>query len=70
MKFHSEKEISEFLSAVDKCTGDVYLKSVRGDCYNLKSELSKYVAIAALLRGRIGTVGTVLRQTRRREAVL
>ena len=31
------------------CTGDVILTSEYGDKYNLKSTLSQYIAIAALL---------------------
>lgn len=50
MKFTNDAEIKEFLAAVDKAKGAVYLKSVYGDCYNLKSTLSKYIAIGALLQ--------------------
>lgn len=54
MKITNISEIEGFLSAVRKCHGDVYLLSLRGDKYNLKSELSQYIAIGALLgeRGR------------------
>lgn len=52
MKINSAIKVQELLSAVDKCRGDVYLQSERGDCYNLKSQLSKYVAIAALIEDK------------------
>lgn len=49
MKFKNVNQIDDFLSAVNKCTGRVYLKSIDGDVFNLKSRLSQYVAIGALL---------------------
>lgn len=52
MKFNSQDEVKEFLSIVDSCTGDVVLSSKYGDRYNLKSTLTQYVAIGALLGNR------------------
>lgn len=52
MKISNEVQLHEFLEAVKKAKSDVYLKSVYGDCYNLKSELSKYMAIGALLEDK------------------
>lgn len=52
MKLTNVKQIEEFLSAVNSSTGDIFLTSIYGDKYNLKSELSKYLAIAALLGDR------------------
>lgn len=49
MKLRNEIEITDFLTAVKASVGDVWLESVEGDKYNLKSTLSRYVAIAALL---------------------
>lgn len=49
MKISKTLELHAFLEAVDKAEGDVYLVSKNGDQYNLKSELSKYVAIGALI---------------------
>ena len=49
MKIGNIGEVNDFLAAVDECKHDVYLKSQFGDCYNLKSKLSQYVGIAALL---------------------
>lgn len=50
MKFTTYEEIREFLDIVDSCRSDVYLKSLYGDVYNLKSRLSQYLGVAALLR--------------------
>ena len=49
MKINDNDTLADFLKAVDKASGNVYLKSQYGDVYNLKSMLSRYVAIAALL---------------------
>lgn len=49
MKIRNINQLDDFLSAVNKCTGNVYLNSVEGDVFNLKSRLSQYVAIGALL---------------------
>ena len=49
MKINDNNTLADFLKAVDQAKGQVYLKSPHGDVYNLKSVLSKYVAIAALL---------------------
>lgn len=49
MKLHSEADIQEFLEIVKSCEGDVYLKSPEGDIFNLKSSLSRYVAVGRLL---------------------
>ena len=49
MKITNMKEVEEFIKTVDSCKGDVYLTSVYGDKYNLKSKLSQYVGIAAMI---------------------
>ena len=49
MKFSTYDEVKEFLDTVDTCKNDVFLKSMYGDVYNLKSKLSQYLGIAALL---------------------
>lgn len=49
MKLRSEADIQEFLEVVKSCEGDVYLKSPEGDIFNLKSSLSRYVAVGHLL---------------------
>ena len=49
MKIKDKVILHDFLAAVDKCKDEVYLLSPFGDKYNLKSELSEYLAIGALL---------------------
>lgn len=49
MKLKNIKEVNSFLNAVNQCNGDVWLESVDGDKINLKSKLSQYVAISALI---------------------
>ena len=49
MKLKNIKEVNNFLNAVNQCEGDVWLESVDGDKINLKSKLSQYVAISALI---------------------
>lgn len=49
MKFTNAEQVEKFLAAVDGCEKDVYLKSIYGDVYNLKSRLSQYLGVAALL---------------------
>lgn len=52
MRLRSEADVQEFLDAVSQCGGDVYLKSPEGDIFNLKSSMSRYIAIAASSRSR------------------
>ena len=49
MKIKNIKNVETFLTVVNECKGEVTLTSVYGDKYNLKSALTQYVAIAALL---------------------
>lgn len=49
MKLTKEIEITDFLDAIKEAQGAVWLESNQGDKYNLKSTLSRYVAIAALI---------------------
>lgn len=46
MKIQNIKNIEKFFETVNKCEGRVELVSVEGDRLNLKSELTKYVALA------------------------
>ena len=50
MKLHNRIEIADFLNTVNRTKNNVYLRSPEGDCYNLKSTMSQYIAIAALLK--------------------
>lgn len=49
MRIKNIENVEKFLEVVNSCTGNVSLTSVYGDKYNLKSTLTQYVAIAALL---------------------
>ena len=49
MRLTKIKEVNDFLEIVNHCKGEVTLTSQYGDKYNLKSLLTQYVAIAALL---------------------
>lgn len=54
MKITNLKEVEEFKKAIDECKGDVWLESVYGDRYNLKSALTQYIAIVDLMRDKNG----------------
>lgn len=49
MKLVNITEVDNFLKTVDECSGSVWLESVEGDKINLKSKLSQYIAISALI---------------------
>ena len=49
MKLKNIKDVDMFLDVVNQCKNDVWLTSVYGDKYNLKSQLSQYLGVAALL---------------------
>lgn len=49
MRLRKISEVELFLDTVNACNGDVWLTSPYGDKYNLKSLLSQYVAIGALI---------------------
>ena len=49
MRLTKAIEVEDFLKATENAKNNVYLRSIYGDCYNLKSTLSAYVAIGALL---------------------
>ena len=49
MMLKDAKEVESLLSAVDKCDGDVILRSMDGkEEFNLKSQLSRHIAIKRL----------------------
>lgn len=49
MKIKNIKDVETFLEVVDECNGDVTLTSVYGDKFNLKSKLTQYIAVSALI---------------------
>jgi len=51
MLLKNAKDIETLISAVNKCQGDVMLRSTDGkEEFNLKSKLSQYVAIGELCK--------------------
>ena len=52
MKLKNIEEINGFLETVNSCVGDVWLESQYGDRFNLKSKLSQYIAVGALLQDK------------------
>lgn len=61
MRLRSEADVQEFLDAVSQCGGDVYLKSPEGDIFNLKSSMSRYIAIGRLIEEQGDTPGALCR---------
>ena len=49
MKINNITLVNEFLQIVRECKGNVYLTSNEGDKFNLKSAMSQYVAMGALI---------------------
>lgn len=49
MRLQNIDQLDAFLSKIKDCTGDVWLESKDGDRINLKSRLSQFIAIGALL---------------------
>lgn len=54
MKITSLQDVEDFKKVINECEGEVWLESVYGDKYNLKSALTQYVAIADLMRDNSG----------------
>ena len=69
MKLSNITDVQKFTAAVNACQGDVYLKSVEGDVFNLKSSLSQYIAIGRLIE-ESGDNLELFAQTREDEAIL
>lgn len=69
MKLTNVKDVQKFIEVVNSCEHDVYLKSVEGDVFNLKSSLSQYIAIGRLLEEN-GDSLELFAQTREDEARL
>ena len=47
MKLKPDASLPDFLRAVAQCKNDVHFRTTEGDVLNLKSELSKYIFLAA-----------------------
>ncbi len=48
MKLRNVTNITQFLETVDSCKGDVYLTTPQGDRLNLKSQLTKMLAMSSI----------------------
>ena len=48
MKLRNIINIEAFLETVDRCEGDVYLTTPQGDRLNLKSQLTKMLAMTSV----------------------
>ena len=51
MKVTEVNNIEAFGRALDKCKGNVELRSNEGDCLNLKSALAKLITLNVILSG-------------------
>ena len=69
MRLTNLKNIQKFVDTVNSCEHGVYLKSLEGDVFNLKSSLSQYIAIGRLLE-ESGDSLELFAQTREDEAIL
>ena len=69
MKLSNITDVQKFTAAVNACQGDVYLKSVEGDVFNLKSSLSQYIAVGRLIE-ESGDNLELFAQTREDEMLL
>ena len=49
MKLKNISEVEGFIATVDSCEGSVWLESIDGDRFNLKSKFSQYIALGELL---------------------
>lgn len=49
MRLKNIDDVNDFLATVESCEGEVYLKSQYGDSFSLKSKMSRYIAMGALL---------------------
>ena len=54
MILSSINEVNDFIAAVDRCEGDVWLEDAKGDRLSLKSMFSRYIAIGNLLQDKSG----------------
>ena len=50
MRLTNIKDVQKFIDVVNSCEHEVYLKSLEGDIFNLKSSMSQYIAIGRLIQ--------------------
>lgn len=49
MRLNNAMDVEKFIGVIKECKANVYLKSLEGDVFNLKSSMSQYVAIGRLV---------------------
>lgn len=49
MRLNNAMDVEKFVSVIKECKSNVYLKSLEGDIFNLKSSMSQYVALGRLV---------------------
>lgn len=60
MRLKPDVNLTDFLIAVGKCTGEVTFTTPEGDLLNLKSILSRYVFVAAVFHPELLADGSVI----------
>ena len=50
MRLTNIKDVQKFIDVVNSCEHEVYLMSLEGDVFNLKSSMSQYIAIGRLIQ--------------------
>lgn len=53
MKLKNVHDAEKFFEAVNQCKGSVFLTTMEGDRLNLKSQLTKYVALTTMFQSSI-----------------
>lgn len=53
MKLKHAVDVSAFLAATEKCSGDVFFHTPEGDILNVKSLLSRYVVVSVCKPGEL-----------------
>ncbi len=53
MRLKETVDVSEFLAAAEKCSGDVFFHTHEGDILNVKSLLSRYVVVSVCKPGEL-----------------
>lgn len=53
MRLKEAVDVSSFLAATEKCSGDVFFHTHEGDILNVKSLLSRYVVVSVCKPGEL-----------------
>ena len=63
-------DFDEFIEAVDKCKGNVYLETEDGDSLNLKSKLCQMLGLSNILKGAQVTEAAIRCENEEDESLL